>query len=149
MIHPIPQGYYCVPSALIALTGADPSSVIVPAINRHSGDRSLLEAPAGVNVNRVAEAVLAELGYAVRRYRHDGAAGKLAARVSTWATRSLRYPGRSILLTTRHSRREPGHALVVADGLIYDNHLPAGAAPMAHPFSAAIVDYAALVERRA
>jgi len=147
-IYPIPDGYFCVPSALIALTGASPDAVIVPAINRHAKARDLLEAPAGVNVERVAEAVLAELGYTVRRYKRDATAGKLSARVSTWASRSLRYPGRPVLITTRGDRKSPGHCLVVCDGQIYDNHIPAGAAPTEHPFSTAIVSYAALVEKR-
>lgn len=144
MIHPIPPGLYCVPSALCALTGADAASVIVPAINRHSRCADLLEAPAGVNVSHVARAVLEELGYRVRPYKRDAATGKLSARISTWAKRSERWPGRSILITTKGRDR---HALVVRGGRIYDNHLPTGAAPGEHPFSTALVDWAALVER--
>jgi hypothetical protein len=142
-VHPIPPGLFCVPSALCALTGQHPTAVIVPAINRHDRNASLTDNVAGVHLT-AAEAVLAELGYAVRKYRH----GDLRARVSTWAERSLRYPGRPLLLATTGGRRSPGHALVVADGKIYDNHLPAGAAPRAHPFSNCLVDYAVLVEKR-
>jgi hypothetical protein len=146
MIHPIPPGYYCVPSALIALTGRDPASVIVPALNRHgAGDgRSLLEAPAGVRMD-VARRVLEELGFTVRRYRSDAASGKLSSRVSAWARRSERYPGRPLLIST--SGRD-AHCLVVQDGQIYDNHVPVGAGPGRHPFRNATVDGAFLVEKR-
>lgn len=148
-VHPIPAGYYCVPSALIALTGADPLSVVVPAIARHSRAQDLLVPPAGVSIP-VAEAVLRELGYEPRRYRGDAASGQLSARLFTWAERSQRWPGRALLVTTRGapSRGEPGHALVVCDGRIFDNHYPAGTAPRDHPYSGDVVDYAALVERR-
>ncbi len=140
MIHPIPDGLFCVPSAICAITGADPSSVVIPAINRHDRAASLLEPPAGVAVT-TARAVLAELGYVTRRYKHDD----LRARLSTWAARSAtRYSGRTLFVTTSGRL---GHALVVEDGRIYDNHLPAGAAPRAHPFSHHLVDEVFLVER--
>ncbi len=141
MIHPIPNGLFCVPSAICALTGADAASVVIPAINRVDRAASLLEPPAGVAVT-TARAVLAELGYVTRRYKQ----ADLRARLSTWATRSAqRYPGRTLLVTTSG---RPGHALVLEDGRIYDNHLPAGAAPTAHPFSHHLVDEVLLVEKR-
>ncbi len=72
-------------------------------------------------------------------------AGKLRARVSTWATRSLKYKGRPLLVTTSG---RPGHAMVIEYGIIYDNHAAAGLGPDRHPFRNAMVDYVALVERR-
>ncbi len=140
-IYPIPDGLYCVPSAICALTGADAASVVVPAISRHTRAPDLLEPPAGVAL-RAARTVLAELGYRTRAYTRPD----LSARLHTWATRSAtRYPGRTLLVTTSG---RPGHAVVVEDGKIYDNHLPAGAAPRAHPFSHHLVDQVLLVERR-
>ncbi len=141
MIHPIPNGLYCVPSAICALTGADAESVVIPAINRAERAASLLEPPAGVAL-RAAQRVLGELGYVVRRYRH----ADVRARLHTWTARSReRYPGRALLVTTSG---KPGHAVVLQDGKVYDNHLPAGALPEAHPFQHHLVDYVALVEKR-
>jgi len=138
-LFPIPPGYYCVPSAIAALTGADPESVIVPAINRHARARSLLGAPAGVRMS-VARAVLTELGCGVRPYRDGAPAGPLRAQVRTWAARSLRWSGRPVLIATA------GHALVVLDGRVHDNHAPLGAEPDAHPFGRSVVRDAMLVE---
>lgn len=147
-VYHIPPGLYCVPSALCALTGADAASVIVPAINRHSRERDLLEAPAGVRV-AVARAVLEELGYVVRPFRFDAPCGPLNARVATWARRTARWPGRAVFVTTRGGKKNPGHALVIADERVYDNHVAVGAGPDEHPFSRDVVSFAALVEKRA
>jgi hypothetical protein len=137
-VHPIPEGLYCVPSVLCALTGDDPESVIVPAINRHAGERTLLDAPSGVTM-RVAQRVLEERGYRVRPYV-GGASGPLRATVATWAERSRRWPGRTTLIATN------AHALVVADGRVYDNHARFGAPSSDHPFRRRMVVSAFLVE---
>ena len=143
-IHPILNGYYCIPSALMALTGAEPTAVLLPAINRHDHNASsLTDNVAGVGL-RAAEAVLAELGYAVRRYRKPDA----RALLRTWAERSKKYLGRNLLVCTAGGRKTPGHALVLRDGRIYDNHTPVGSAGPAHPFAVCVVDYVALVEKR-
>lgn len=114
---------------------------MVPAINRAARELSILVPPAGVSLP-VAEAALRELGYHVRRYRGED----LRARLFTWARRAAeRYPGRTLLVTTSG---RPGHAVVVADGRVYDNHTPRGTAGRDHPFAHALVDYVALVERR-
>ncbi len=139
--HPIPAGLFCVPTAICALTGADPTTVVLPAINRHDRARALFGDVTGVNLERVAIPVLAELGYRTRRYTKSD----LRARLTTWAERSKRYPGRPLLVTT--GGRRTGHALVVEDGLVYDNHAPRGVPGTEHPFARCIVDYAALVER--
>ena len=141
-IHPILPGYYCVPSTLMALTGAEPTAV-VPVDRRHDRNASLTDNVAGVGLT-AAEAVLAELGYAVRRYRKPDA----RALLRTWAERSKKYLGRNLLVCTAGGRKTPGHALVLRDGRIYDNHTPVGSAGPAHPFAVCVVDYVALVEKR-
>jgi hypothetical protein len=137
--HPIPSGLFCVPTAICALTGADPAAAVIPAINRAERAESLLIPPEGVHITAIAPA-LRDLGYVARRYRKPD----LFARLSTWARRSLRYPGRGLLVCTagRH-----GHAVAVQDGRIYDNHAPRGTGPDEHPFSRCLVDWVALVER--
>ena len=134
--HPIPSGLYCVPTAICALTGADPQTVVFPALNRHSRSTSLLTAVEGVRTWSAGVAVLGELGYRVRPYRHRD----LRARLSTWVARSRKYPGRPLLVTVR------GHALVIEDGFIYDPVTPWGAQPEDHPDRNRIVLNAALVE---
>ncbi len=142
MIHPIPPGLFCVPSAIVALTGADPVSVVVPAINRHSGYKlGLLDTPAGVRPS-VFVKVLEELGYNVRQYKSDAASGRLRAHVATWTERSKKWPGRNVLVSTG------GHALVISDGTVYDSWMPHGVSGSEHPFAATTVKWAALVERR-
>jgi len=37
MVYPIPPGLFCVPSAIIALTGADLESVVIPALEPGAG----------------------------------------------------------------------------------------------------------------
>lgn len=136
-IHPIPPGYWCVPSAIIALTGEDGQSVVQPAINRHAKAYGLLDLVVGVSMP-TARAVLEELGYRVRAYR----GAKLRAHLATWARRSAeRYPGRALLVATRD------HALVVSDGRVYDTFTPAGAAGARHPYARTTVVWAALVEK--
>lgn len=146
VIHPIPNGYFCVPAALAALTGEPLDAVLVPAINRHAAATDLIEAPAGVST-RVVRAVLEELGYAFRPYR-AGSAGPLRARLATWLARSTTWPDRSLYVTTV-GRGGGSHALAVRNGLAYDNHVPLGANRATHPFRTAIVDSVAWVERRA
>jgi len=135
MVYPIPPGLFCVPSAIIALTGADLESVVIPALNRAQETPYLRGPIAGVSVPCI-EAVLRELRCKVRHYK----SGNLRAPLSTWATRSLKYPGRTLLVCT------VGHALVIADGKIYDTYTPYGEAGDRHPCSHDTVVYAALIE---
>ncbi len=143
MIHPIPPGLFCVPAAIVAITGASVQTVVVPAINRHSGYKlGLLDTPAGVRPS-VMEAVLQELGCRIRPYKMEAEAGKLRAHVATWAIRSKeRWPGRSILICTT------AHCMAVSSGLVYDNWMPHGAPGDQHPFAKTVVTYAALIEPR-
>lgn len=137
-IHPITPGAFCVPSALQALTGADLTSVIYPALNRHGRRWGLLDQVTGEHMSAAA-AVLDELGYRVRHYR---GADPLRAHVATWAKRvQARWPGRALLLATR------SHALVTKDGSVYDNHVPLGVEGAHHPYARSIVTWAALVEK--
>lgn len=140
-IHPIPPGLFCVPSALCALTGADPVSVIVPAINRHSSYKlGLHDTPAGVRIP-VATAVLKEMRYRVRAYKSEAASGQLRAYIATWAARSLeRWPDRNLLVSTGC------HMLVICNGLVYDSWTPHGVTGKEHPFAKDTVVWAALVE---
>lgn len=140
-LHPIPPGLYCVPAALVAITGEPVAAVIFPTLNRLACTPTLIETVAGVQVSAV-EAALQELGYRVCRYK-SGAAGPLRARVSTWARRSSeRYSGKVLLLCTRT------HCLVALDGRVYDNHMPHGPLGEDHSWARTVVTYAALVERR-
>jgi hypothetical protein len=136
-LHPILPGYWCVPSALMALTGLDGESVIQPALNRHMERGGLLDLVTGATM-RAAQRSLEEFGYRVRRYR-----GKepLGAQVRTWAQRSIeRWPGRALLIATHR------HAMVIQDGRVYDTWTPHGALGGEHPFAKTRVDWAALVE---
>lgn len=142
-LHPIPNGLYCVPSALAALTGEPIEVVLLPAINRHDRNAALLENVEGVHL-RAAETVLTELGYACRPYKKLD----VRARLRSWAERSKRYPGRNLLVATTGGRRSPGHALVVRDGRVYDNHVPLGCDGAKHPFGSCLVSYVVLVEKR-
>lgn len=143
MIHPIPPGLFCAPSAICAITGADPISVVVPAINRHSGYKlGLLDTPSAVRPS-VMQSVLEELRYRVRPYKGvDAAAGALRAQTATWATRSKeRWPGRNILVCSKT------HAMVICDGVVYDSWTPHGVPGKDHPFAKTTVVWAALVEK--
>ena len=140
-IHPIPPGLFCVPAALVALTGEDITSVIVPALNRHMRSSGLLDTVPGVQMS-VARGVLEELGYAMRRYRADAEAGKMKAHVATWAARSLRWPGRPLLATTSD------HCLVVCDGFVHDNWEPRGVLGSEHPFARTTVANVEMIERK-
>lgn len=137
MIYPILNGAYCVPSALMALTGEDLESVIFPALNRHAKAQGLLTTVGGAYLED-AERVLNELGYAVR---HAKTLGK--HRVATWAKQTLErnysYP---MMLGVRR------HVVVAYQGRVYDNHAAHGPAGDKHPYAGAIVTYAVLVVPR-
>lgn len=138
-IYPIAPDHFCVPSALMALTGANPASVIYPSINRHSKNPSLLDGD-GITAVRVsvARAVLAELGYRIRPARD-----KARHTVATWAARSIeRWPDKRLMVTTND------HMLVIQRGVVYDNHAPAGMFGERHPFANSIVTSCNLVERK-
>ncbi len=141
MIYPIPPGLFCVPAAIVALTGADIESVVVPAINRHSGYKyGLHDTVPGVTMG-IATKVLNELGYNVRNYRVKD--GSKNAHISTWATRSKeRWPDRAILVATK------SHCLVIYNGRVYDNWSPHGPTGDKHPFANTTVVWAALIQRR-
>lgn len=143
MIYPIPPGLWCVPSVLVALTGAPWDAVIHPALNRHNsrsakaGD-TLTGLVTGATIS-AALATLDELGYTARRYR----GAHPHALVASWAAKAAaRYPGRTLLLFT------PQHALVASKGRVYDNHAPHGPAGADHPYARTRVESVYLVERR-
>lgn len=138
MIHSIPPGLYCVPAALAGITGADPDSVIHPALNRASRSDSLLAEARGVALRDML-LVLEELGWTARRYRHTD---RLRAQVKTWAERSRNWPGRVLLLSVR------GHVLLVQDGRVHDNHAPLGAPASEHSYARCLVQRVYLIERR-
>ena len=138
-LHPIPPGLFCVPSALVSITGADIESVINPAINRHSEHHSLLDTVPGVS-RSVTTAVLKKLGYNVRLYKQSATSGALRAHVSTWAERSLKYVDRVVLLSTGK------HMLVCQNGRIYDTFTPHGVVGIKHPYAKTTITWAALIE---
>ena len=138
-IHPIPPGLFCVPAALVALTGADVESVIVPALNRHMGSDDLLGTVSSVWMP-VIHSVLEELGFKIRPYRRDAPAGPLRVHVATWAARSLRWPDRPVLASIG------GHCLVICNGFVHDNWEPRGVLGPEHPFAKTTVIRASMVE---
>lgn len=137
-VHAIPPGLYCVPAAIVAITGADVESVVWPALNRHSESDWLTGPVAAIGMS-AAERVLNELGYVVRGYRHEH-----RQRLHTWAEWSRnKYAGRILLLATHD------HAMVAKDGMVYDTARPYGVPGWQHPDAKCIVVYAKLVEARA
>ena len=136
-IYPIPPGLWCVPSAMVAITGADWMSVIQPALNRHAQARGLMDLVTGAT-RTAAVAALREMGWQVRLYKGE----KLRAHVATWAKRSLeKYPGRTLMVSTT------GHMLAIADGRVYDSWTPHGETGEEHPYAKTTVTWAALVQK--
>lgn len=134
-LHPITPGLWCVPAALTALTGADPISVIQPALNRHGGARTLTGLVVGSTIDAALK-TLVELNYTARRYKQPD----VRARVSSWAKRSQnKYPNRALLVHI------PRHVMVIQDGRVYDTWTPHGA--FDHPLAGSVVDAVYLVEQ--
>jgi hypothetical protein len=141
-LHNIPPGCFCVPAAVFAITGDDLQSVLIPAFNRLRDKKqaNLHDTITGVRMS-LAAAVLEERGYYVRKYKDGAASGALRAHVATWAKRSLKWPGRPLLIATRE------HCLVVQDGKVHDTWEPFGVVGELHPFAKTTVVFAALVEK--
>jgi len=140
-LHSIIPGMFCVPSALYALTGRDPESVLFPALNRHGAGRALLAHVTGATA-RAAYSVLQELGYRVYRYK-DQPDRPEKSRLEVWANRSSKvYPGRTFLVFTAT------HVMVVKDGRVYDNWCPHGPPGKEHPFAKTHAESVYLVEQK-
>jgi hypothetical protein len=137
LLYAIPPGLYCVPSALVAITGRDYESVIWPALNRHSGKPYLLGPIDGVYMHAAATA-LEELGYHVRQYK-DKKEKPLRAQVRTWAKR---FPDHTILLATDKP------CLVARGGRVFDTYHPHGPAAEDHTYARTMVTWAALVQKK-
>ena len=137
VIFPIPPGLFCVPSALVALTGADIESVINPALNRAARAETLTGAVGPAQLNHML-AALNELGYDCRRARDTH-----RHKVATWAqtTLSRAYP-RPLLLRVR------GHVLVAFRGRVYDSIMPHGPRGVDHPYAGTVVTDAFLIQSR-
>lgn len=136
-MHPIPPGLWCVPSALVAITGEPFDSVIHPALNRHGGKKTLTDMVVASSVP-AAIATLQELRYRVLRYTKLG-----RSTVAKFAALSVtRFPGKVFFVHV------PEHVLAVKDGRVYDSWTPHGEPGASHPFNTAPVDAAYLVERR-
>lgn len=133
MIHTITPGYYCVPSVIEAVTGADMHSVIIPALNRIEKAPWLLEEVVGANPRTILKA-LNELGYTTGIYKDRKALGT----VDSWTNK---FPDEIILLLIRE------HCLVVYKGTVYDNHTPMGKTALNHQFSLHKVENAYLVRK--
>lgn len=135
-MHPIPPGLYCVPSVIVAITGADLMSVVIPALNR-AGKEDWLLGPVGGVPTHETVAALESMGWCVRRYRDRDRRAELrtVARLS-----KERWPGHALLACTSD------HALAVQDGLVYDTYTPHGALGANHPFARDRVSFLALVE---
>ena len=134
VLHTIPPGLFCVPSALVAITGRDYESVIWPALNRHSHSLTLTGVVGGVHMHNAHKA-LEELGYAVRKFK-ETPEKPLRVQVRTWANR---YPDRIMLLATKT------HCLVAHGGRVFDNWHPHGPVGKDHTYSHHIVTWAAWV----
>ena len=130
-LHPIPPGFFCVPSAICAITGEDALSVVVPALNRHNRENTLLEQIVGVHV-RHAHSVLRELGYEVRR-----SVGPERT-VSAWG----KLFSQEIVLAAAEE-----HCVIIHDGRVFDTWTPHGEPASNHPFHDAKVWSAVLVRK--
>ena len=133
MIHTIDPGYFCGPSAIQAITGADMQSVVLPAIHRINGSPWLSEEVIETR-GHIILMVLVELGYRTLRYRHESKLGT----VGSWGDR---YPEDILLLYTRE------HVVVAHNGLIFDNFTPMGKIAQTHPFATIKVTDAYIIRR--
>jgi len=129
-MHPIPPGLWCVPSALVAITGDDWQSVIQPALNRHGG-ASTLTGMVVESTMRAAIATLQERGYKVMRCKTLGPGRRRLDKVAAWA--AAKFPGESFLIGAVE------HAMAMCDGRIYDSWTPHGAPAAEHAWSTASV----------
>lgn len=122
-LYDVPPGPYCVPAALVALTGRDLTSVILPALNRHAGNGTFFDDVGPTNTRRVAVPALQEMGYRV--FAH----GKIERGDERPTLRAVanRYPSRRMLATVK------GHALAILDGRVWDTATPYGAPVEDHP----------------
>lgn len=138
---PIPPGLYCVPSAIIALTGAEPHSVVFPALNRVQKSPWMHGPVGGVHIHHTKEA-LGQMGWNVREHKgtgmHEG-----RARLKTWALRSGgRYKGLRLLVATTD------HMLALYDGKVYDCNTPYGGDGAKHAYANDTVRWAAVIEKK-
>lgn len=135
-MHAIPPGLWCVPSALVAITGDDFETVIHPGLNRHMGREHLLELVTGATMN-AAVALLLERGYKVSKYKRG------MHRLKTWGELSrTKYPGRVFLAHV------PQHAVAICDGRVYDSWTPHGAQAEEHPYKNDIASDVWLVQKK-
>ena len=137
-LHAPTRGMFCVPTAIEIITGADPESVIFPALNRGRGMRTLTGAVAGEQMSNARRA-LEEMGWRVREYRGKEPLNSL---VSTWAKR---FPDHTILIAA--GGKDEHHCLVLRNGNVYDSWEPHGKPGEAHPFHNTKVRWAAIVDR--
>ena len=137
-LHQIPPGLWCIPAALVAITGQPWDAVIHPALNRH-GRADMLTDVVTATYFSTALDVLDELGYRCRRYCGTNP----NATVRTWARLSLeKYPGRVLFVGV------PKHVVVVKDGRVYDSWDPHGSEGSAHPWGTARATQVYLVDKR-
>lgn len=135
-MYPIPVGLYCVPAAIVAITGADVESVVFPALNRIQKGGWLTGPIEGVDVFEI-QTAFESMGWHVRRYKDRAR----RAQLRTWAKLSKeRYPGYKLLLCTND------HCLAVEDGLVYDTFTPYGEEGACHAFARDIITFAAVVQ---
>jgi hypothetical protein len=132
MIHKIDPGYFCVPSAIQAITGEDMLSVIMPACNRVSRAMGLQDEVIEVSITHTLK-VFQDLGYRILRYK----LGNLGD-VGNWRNR---FPKSTMLLFTDE------HVVVAYNEFVYDNHTPMGKPAASHPFSKTMVRHAYLIRK--
>lgn len=106
------DNHYCVPAALSILTGL-PVDNCVTKIREHLGDQTI----SGVLIP-VAIQVLESLGYSINRAEFTEGSTVLTASLGLLST---------YLVSTG------GHALVIKDGMIFDNSYPNGVSPKDYP----------------
>ena len=137
-LHAPTLGMFCVPTAIELITGADPQSVIFPALNRVSRRDTLTGDVAGEHMGNARRA-LEQMGWTVRAYNGKRPLNSL---VSTWAKR---FPDHTILIAA--GGKDERHCLVLRGGKVYDSWEPHGVPGDFHPFANTKVRWAAIVQR--
>jgi hypothetical protein len=121
VIHNIAPGYFCAPSVIQAITGADMHSVIMPAINRATKALGLHDEVIEVYEGQILK-VLNELGFRTLRYKNAAALGT----VGSWGEK---YPDKVMMLMLHN------HVVAVHHALCFDSLTPTGMVAINHPYT--------------
>jgi hypothetical protein len=134
-LHPVPPDLSCVPACLVAITGLRPG-VVESLMSRYRDDGWVTYDDTGrVSLacgETMIPAILIDLGYRI-------AESETRKPVREWAALSRRVGRPFVLLAT--DAQDRNHAMIVADGLAFDN-IAFGLPAAQHPFADAISDQA-------